>query len=389
MALGFAPGEWDWLYGQGGILGGTPPFLPPTSGGAIPSIFSGTNAPKPQGFLGRLEKALAPYGGTGGLGAQLLANSGRTGSFSEALGNSLLGGQQQVQQSQGDELRRKYLEAQIESMRRPESGPLVPVARDGKIVYESRDAARGMEVPGDKQNNRGAYQPGDYTPESWAEFDRTGDPAVLKRYTTPRQEYSPSFQNVTKTLPDGSTQQGTFDTRTGSYNWSGEIVPPGTKKRADAAGTAEGTITGTRTAKSGPAYNAFQTGVQSLETAMSNTVTGPVAGRFPAVTAAQQTAEGAEATMAPILKQLFRDAGEGTFTDSDQALLMKMVPTRKDHPEARKAKIQMIDDIVRAKLAIDGAPSPGGNQAPQAAIDYLKAHPEAAEQFKAKYGYLP
>lgn len=28
-------------------------------------------------------------------------------------------------------------------------------------------------------------------------------------------------------------------------------------------------------------------------------------------------------------------------------------------------------------------------QAPQAALDYLKAHPEAKDQFKAKYGYLP
>ena len=29
------------------------------------------------------------------------------------------------------------------------------------------------------------------------------------------------------------------------------------------------------------------------------------------------------------------------------------------------------------------------NKAPQAAIDYLKGHPELKEQFKAKYGYLP
>jgi hypothetical protein len=64
--------------------------------------------------------------------------------------------------------------------------------------------------------------------------------------------------------------------------------------------------------------------------------------------------------MAPILKQLFRDSGEGTFTDSDQALLMKMVPTRKDHPEARKAKLEMIDSIVQAKLGIgvQGVQSP-------------------------------
>jgi hypothetical protein len=38
----------------------------------------------------------------------------------------------------------------------------------------------------------------------------------------------------------------------------------------------------------------------------------------------------------------------------------------------------------------DGTPSSAPKQtAPQAAIDYLKAHPEAKEAFKAKYGYLP
>lgn len=31
----------------------------------------------------------------------------------------------------------------------------------------------------------------------------------------------------------------------------------------------------------------------------------------------------------------------------------------------------------------------GGGNAPQAAIDYLKAHPDQADAFKAKYGYLP
>jgi hypothetical protein len=54
--------------------------------------------------------------------------------------------------------------------------------------------------------------------------------------------------------------------------------------------------------------------------------------------------------MAPILKQIFRTAGEGTFTDADQKLLLAMVPTRTDTPTARKAKLANIDTIVRAKL---------------------------------------
>jgi hypothetical protein len=57
--------------------------------------------------------------------------------------------------------------------------------------------------------------------------------------------------------------------------------------------------------------------------------------------------------MAPVLKQIFRVAGEGTFTDKDQALLLEMVPTRKDSPEARAIKTQNIDNIIRAKLGMD------------------------------------
>lgn len=89
-----------------------------------------------------------------------------------------------------------------------------------------------------------------------------------------------------------------------------------------------------------------------LITGLKGTETGPIAGRMPAMTTAQQTAEGGVAAMAPVLKQMFRVAGEGVFTDKDQELLMKMVPTRTDTPEAAQNKIDNIDNIVSAKLGI-------------------------------------
>lgn len=104
------------------------------------------------------------------------------------------------------------------------------------------------------------------------------------------------------------------------------------------------------------AFEAFDVGMKNLESAMSETETGPIMGRLPAVTTEQQTAEGAMATMAPVLKSMFRTAGEGTFTDKDQELLMKMVPTRTDTPEARQAKVGMIYDIVRSKLGVNETP---------------------------------
>ena len=122
----------------------------------------------------------------------------------------------------------------------------------------------------------------------------------------------------------------------------------GAKTEAKAEGErAEEQRTNTRT------FNVYETGMRGLVESLGNTTTGPIFGLIPAVTAEQQTAEGAIAAMAPVLKQMFRAAGEGIFTDRDQQLLLDMVPKRTDHPEARVAKVEMIDGIVRAKLGMD------------------------------------
>ncbi len=101
------------------------------------------------------------------------------------------------------------------------------------------------------------------------------------------------------------------------------------------------------------AYDVYRAGIGGLSKAMDESATGPVAGRMPALTAKQQAAEGAVSALAPVLKQMFRAAGEGIFTDKDQELLLKMAPTRLDHPEARAAKLANIEAIVRAKLGME------------------------------------
>lgn len=128
-------------------------------------------------------------------------------------------------------------------------------------------------------------------------------------------------------------------------------LPRGTSAQASPQGKVE-VLNKPETKSSGNevALATYEQGMAGLSKAMSNTATGPVLGVLPAFTSEQQIAEGAVAAMAPILKSIFRVAGEGTFTDRDQALLLDMVPTRRDSPQARKAKIQNIDNIVRAKL---------------------------------------
>lgn len=98
------------------------------------------------------------------------------------------------------------------------------------------------------------------------------------------------------------------------------------------------------------ALQIYDVAVKSLAESMGDTWTGPVAGLMPAITSNQQIADGAVAAIAPVLKQLFRAAGEGIFTDKDQELLLAMVPTRTDRPDARASKLLNIDAIVRAKL---------------------------------------
>ena len=116
--------------------------------------------------------------------------------------------------------------------------------------------------------------------------------------------------------------------------------------------------------KNSVAFQTYRAALSQLEKAASQTATNPIAGAFPALSANAQIMEGAISTMAPLLKDVFRQAGEGTFTDKDQEILLKMVPTRSDHPEASKAKLQMIDNIISSKLQQQGGRQVNDNQPP-------------------------
>jgi hypothetical protein len=92
--------------------------------------------------------------------------------------------------------------------------------------------------------------------------------------------------------------------------------------------------------------------MNQLTEALSKVDTGPAYGLLPALTSAQKTAEGARAAMAPVLKTLFRESGEGTFTKDDQEILMAMLPDRYDDPDTIKNKVAMVNALVMSKLGI-------------------------------------
>lgn len=99
---------------------------------------------------------------------------------------------------------------------------------------------------------------------------------------------------------------------------------------------------------------------------------GALEGFKPAFNTSQQIADGAVAAVAPALKSLFREKGEGNFTDADQALLMRLVPTRSDSPEAAAAKMNNINEIIASKLGVEV------DNVPQESAEQLQAEAQAA-----------
>lgn len=97
-------------------------------------------------------------------------------------------------------------------------------------------------------------------------------------------------------------------------------------------------------------WNIWKTAISSLEESLGNTATGRVVGLLPAITSSQQIADQSIAIMAPVLKNIFRESGEGVFTDKDQQILIDMIPDRGSNPDTIAYAIKMINDIVAAKL---------------------------------------
>lgn len=111
-------------------------------------------------------------------------------------------------------------------------------------------------------------------------------------------------------------------------------------------------------AKNAKAFSTYEAGMKSLERDLLGTTTGYFAGMLPAITSSQQSADMAINRMAPLLKNIFRESGEGVFTDRDQELLIGMIPTRGTNPDVIANSIKAINDIVRLKLSGTGMSTP-------------------------------
>lgn len=106
----------------------------------------------------------------------------------------------------------------------------------------------------------------------------------------------------------------------------------------------------------------YETSIDTVRSAFDKASTGPIAGWFTAMGASNQMAKASVAMMGPLMKDIFRSAGEGTFTDGDQALLMSMLPSTSDKPEAVAFKLEFMDKIIRSKLAAQEVESGATNK---------------------------
>lgn len=353
--------DWSSLWGYGGIPGTSAmerAGYPQTPG------LLGTQGSTDTGLLGQLNKAAAPFGGLTNVGLALLANSGYSPvkrSLGEIVGTSLLQSQQMGQQRQDADLMKQYRQAQIEALGREKEQagrkPIAVVGPDGKPIYVPEQDAVNRQpfYPGMAGDNLGNYQPGDYTPESWAQFLQSKDASVLKRYVTPRQEFSPSFQNVTRTLPDGSTQQGTFNTRTGQYDWQGSIIPGGTRERVGAQGKAIGEAQGGQVAKQ-PTEKSLGYVIDRFDKVIEKTPQGGlggVKGKIGAITNYDDAKEfdNLREQLSTELRTNFRIPGEGTLSDQEQRQYGVQLPSR-DNPA--KLNRQILKDLkARTSLRIN------------------------------------
>jgi hypothetical protein len=123
---------------------------------------------------------------------------------------------------------------------------------------------------------------------------------------------------------------------------------------AGASGTAAGT-TEAEFAKQATTNRILKSqldfGFDNLGTALGATgQTGKIFGNLPAVTTGAQLADNAKAILLPLMKGVWRGAGEGVFTDKDQETLEAMFPSRDMTPEAAKQALLIVRQLTELKL---------------------------------------
>jgi hypothetical protein len=364
-------------------------------------------SPDDMSFLDRLgvltsgiDKKLQPFGGATNLGLSLLANSGYSTtprSFGQVLGASALQSQQLAAQRQNDQLEQSYKRAQIQRLMKEPTGP----ATVQEYEYAVRNGFTG-------------------TFEDWQTKARgqndPADVAVYKYWNSLSPDERQNFLKLKRNVGSDFAIETVNGVPTVVYkpaaggNSMIPLVTPLTNLPAQAAGAStikQAEATGSKT---GEALGGIAGGIQTkganavstnnlldIAEPLIDVATGSATGAARDAVARVFGSSTSGATAISKLKVL--QAGlmtsmprmEGPQSDRDVMLYREAAGQIGDPivpAEQKKAAVETIRQIQDRYIERAGG-SPTKTQAPKAAIDYLKSHPEAADQFKAKYGYLP
>lgn len=260
-------------------------------------------------------------------------------STGQAIGGALQAGQGASDEAYQSAIQAAVMRHRMQPQPQEQPKPMAVGGRlidpmTGRVIYEPPAEQKPAAPPQTREINRGdKVVTEEWNGTGWKEVGA----APRWQPQQPQTQEPPKSRNINR---DGKTvvQDWNPATRTWVDTASSPQWQPSDTKKSDADKNAT--------------WRTYQAARSGLVSALNETPTGKLVGWSPSFTADQQVADGAVAAMAPVLKQVFRSAGEGTFTDKDQEMLIAMIPTRSDKADSRRRKLENIDNIIKAKLGI-------------------------------------
>ena len=99
------------------------------------------------------------------------------------------------------------------------------------------------------------------------------------------------------------------------------------------------------------AYKLVSTDLKNTYKNIPDILTGSLQGNLPAASQSSRMFETTQKQMLPLLKDVFRKPGEGTFTEGDQRLLTELLPNRTMNAEEFDVAIRRLDAVVAMKVS--------------------------------------
>lgn len=326
-----------------------------------------------QRLSGGLDRMTAPFGGAGNLGLALLANSGysttpRT--FGQILGGSALQAQQmasaqqqQLAEKQMDEVRKRYMEAQIQQMQQPrDRAPPTSVA---EYEYAKQNGFQGSFqdwiVAGGQSSRPSSVQ-------EW-EFYASLPPAEQQRYLEMKRNPNIFVKDV-GSVPTVVAPRVGGTTTTPLSTIGQEAQAQRTIAQEKAIGTATGEATGGQAAKT-PAKASMDYVLNEFDKILPETMQGGIGGGIGKAGGVfdykdARRFDNLREQLSTELRTAFRIPGEGTLSDAEQAQYGVQLPSRDNPLEVNQAILRDIRERTRLRLQtpVGGGPSTGARKGP-------------------------